>query len=322
MLMKKCIIVYSLIVFLLTFVLVNVFGQGMYEVRIKSNVKGASIYIDGDHKGETPLTVSLRRGSHRVKATAPGYKDAEKTINITRNTTFSMDLEKMDRSDDRKKYNVRIKSNVRGARIYVDDDYMGETPDTIKVSKGSHFLRVTAEGYEDFTKTINITRNTTLSADLEKAQRFYNLSIHANVKRAKVYINGREEDGFTPVNVKLEQGRYNIKVRKRGYSPYEITVVLDKNTKIEAKLKPSRPEVTIMVPENILNHDLNKPETRIDVYVDGKKQKSLDFDVERGRHIIRIETGGLALEKELNFRDGVLYEISLGFGMDVSEEGD
>ncbi|MBN1698577.1 MAG: PEGA domain-containing protein [Spirochaetales bacterium] len=318
--MNKSMKTYCLLAVLFMFVLSNVFAQGVYEVRIKSNVNGAKIYIDGDYKGEAPLTVSVSRGSHRIRATSPGYKDAETTINITKNTTFSIDLEKAGRDDESQMFSVRIKSNVNGAKIYIDDRYMDEAPATIRVSKGRHSMRVTANGYEDYTTTINITRNTTLSADLKKAIRFYNLRIDANVKRARVYINGRQEEGYAPVNVKLEQGRYAIEVRKRGYSPYEVTVVLDRDTKIDARLKPSQPGVVIIVPDNILNRDLNKPEMRIDVFVDGKKQKDLDFDVERGRHVIRIETGALALEKELNFRDGVLYEIRLGFDMNVSEE--
>jgi hypothetical protein len=323
--MKKQIFMYSLCFFLLVFGLANAFGQAAFQVKITSNVPGAAIYMDGRYLGVAPISFPAVRGSHTIKLTADGYKDEEKTINVSSNLSVNIDLEKRERDHrppESRMFTLSVTSNVRGAKIYIDDKYTVAAPGIMPVSRGSHFLRVTADGYADFTRTIEITNNTALNADLERVRRSYTLSIYSDVRQAKVYINDREQEGFAPVTVKLEEGQYTITVKKRGYASFQSSVNLNRDTRIEAKLNASSPQVTIIIPQDIISQNTNRPEARIEVFIDGKKQSGLNFTVERGRHTIRIESGGLAIEKELNCREGRAYTITLDFNMNVSEGED
>ena len=78
--------------------------------------------------------------------------------------------------------------------------------------------------------------------------------------------------------------------------------------------------VKIIVPAEILNPKFKNWETQIDVYVDGKKQKGLEFEVTRGTHIIRIESGIFAWEKKFNFKEGFTYIIKILFDLEITEE--
>ena len=51
----------------------------------------------------------------------------------------------------------RIDSDVPGASVFVDQEYLGTTPlETTRLSPGSHRLAVEAEGYEMYSETIEV----------------------------------------------------------------------------------------------------------------------------------------------------------------------
>ena len=65
-----------------------------------------------------------------------------------------------------------MSANVTGARVLVDGQKVGKTPMSDRsVSSGSHRLRVTAEGYETYEKTIRVEpgRAVSLYVDLSRS---------------------------------------------------------------------------------------------------------------------------------------------------------
>lgn len=61
---------------------------------IKSNPIGASLYIDGNYKGNTPYTFTGEIGDHKVKLFKPGYKPVEKKIYFGNTDNMSFSLKK------------------------------------------------------------------------------------------------------------------------------------------------------------------------------------------------------------------------------------
>lgn len=52
-----------------------------YNVYVNSNVKGASIKVDGDLiKEKTPATLNLKSGEHTIEIMHPGYKDYSQKV--------------------------------------------------------------------------------------------------------------------------------------------------------------------------------------------------------------------------------------------------
>lgn len=58
------------------------------------------------------------------------------------------------------------------ARIYIDGQYSGTTPATIRLSAGDHMLRLMADGYDDWTRRIRLRsrQQTGLTASLKKSR--------------------------------------------------------------------------------------------------------------------------------------------------------
>jgi serine/threonine protein kinase len=55
-------------------------AQKLVPLMLRSTPQGASVYIDENLKGATPLTIMLSKGEHRVRLTLSGYRNMEKKI--------------------------------------------------------------------------------------------------------------------------------------------------------------------------------------------------------------------------------------------------
>ncbi|MGO9318481.1 MAG: PEGA domain-containing protein [Terracidiphilus sp.] len=65
---------------------------------------------------------------------------------------------------------VAIDSTPAGADIEIDGAFVGNTPSTISVDPGSHQVVVKKKGFNDWSKTLNVTGGTIhLNAELEKS---------------------------------------------------------------------------------------------------------------------------------------------------------
>ena len=81
---------------------------------------------------------------------------------------------------------LKIVSNVPGAQVFVDGRAVGRTPMEVRVPLGRHTVRVTAAGYDDFERTMDVRRDEGIQANLNRLRREFTLSIQANVPQAEV----------------------------------------------------------------------------------------------------------------------------------------
>jgi hypothetical protein len=65
---------------------------------------------------------------------------------------------------------ISIDSTPAGADIEIDGAFVGNTPSTVNVDPGSHKVAVKKTGFNDWSKTLNVTGGTIhLNAELEKS---------------------------------------------------------------------------------------------------------------------------------------------------------
>jgi uncharacterized membrane protein len=58
--------------------------KGYGSIRVSSNPSGADVYVDGIHRGKTPLSISkIIEGAHSVKLTKLGYEDVSETTYVS-----------------------------------------------------------------------------------------------------------------------------------------------------------------------------------------------------------------------------------------------
>jgi hypothetical protein len=146
---------------------------GRAEVRVTSEPTRASVYLDGEYRGTTPLTIRrVRVGEHRIRVTKEGYEDWSETIFVERGKT-SYIFAQLEPSYRYRKASIRISSQPSHARVFIDGVDKGRTPATIRrVTPGWHELGVIKEDYRIFVKDVYVERGERvyLEAELEKLE--------------------------------------------------------------------------------------------------------------------------------------------------------
>jgi hypothetical protein len=65
-------------------------------------------------------------------------------------------------------FSITVGSTPVGADIYVDDEFVGNTPSTINVQRGKHAIAVKKAGFQDWARDINVSGGSVnLSAELQ-----------------------------------------------------------------------------------------------------------------------------------------------------------
>jgi hypothetical protein len=172
---------------------------------------------------------------------------------------------------------------------------------------GTYTVLVSAAGYDPFTQTVNLDKETTVTANLKRVA--FRLTVNANVKEAVVSINNVVK-GTAGYSEDLPPGTYTVSLTAAGYESYAETVNLSKQTTVTANLKQAQATL-VLAPQYL------EGETQfVKVYVDGKLVNAQvavkgALQVPAGRHKVRIASApaGLASEAEFDFVAGQKYEI-------------
>ena len=109
----------------------------------------SDVYIDGKHKGLTPVRITLKTGQHHIRIRNSDLKgEWRQTVNIKRDQTQTI-YHKFETGS------LTVNAEPWGI-IYIDGERVGETPETLKLAAGNHKIRIVRKGYSDFIRDIVI----------------------------------------------------------------------------------------------------------------------------------------------------------------------
>ncbi len=278
------------------------------NLSIATTPYGANVYVDDKYVGQTPRVIEkILVGEHELKLEKDGYAYYSRKINIMEDETFILN----ETLSVGKK--IRIETDSNGDRIYVDRQYVGDSPATISMTYGIHSIMVERDGYtteEDF----NVTQTGKSEVKL-----FFGKEIRIETDHIGDYVYvDNVEVGSSPCVVKLSFGKHNLTV-KRGKMQLNKTFVVDKKTSENKLVVALGKEVVIKTTDN-----------GDDVYIDneyvGKTplKKYLSF----GTHAIKVTKGtAKTATKTIDVREyGGQSEFTLYYGQLVklqsSKSGD
>ena len=124
-------------------------------VFVVSNIE-ASVTVNGIKAGKTspesPLKLNLKKGLHRIKLEATGYKPVEKTIQIKGGEKDLIVSHKFPLFGLIKRINC-----VPWCNIYIDGKYIDDSPlENIRLPVGKHIIEIRKKGYKPITEVIEI----------------------------------------------------------------------------------------------------------------------------------------------------------------------
>lgn len=128
---------------------------------------------------------------------------------------------------------LNLTSIPSGARVFLDSQDLGTTPYKNIVTAGSHSLRLTMSGYNDYIAPVTIAKNqqnmvtaTLVKATTTPASTAGTLQITTTPDGAAVYVDGGSQ-GTSPATISsLAAGSHTVKLTKAGYTDYQATVMV------------------------------------------------------------------------------------------------
>jgi hypothetical protein len=187
-------------------------------ISVSSSPSKANIGLDGQWWSmlrTTPDMISdVEPGYHTLELSREGYRNWSKTVKVTSGETLPVHANLTQILGS-----IHVNSTPPGAGIYLDNEYKGKTPNTTEVYPGNITIKLTLEGYLNWSKTVEVTSGETLP-------------VHANLTLIST-PNGKItlanfENNYVNVWFDGEQ-MFSKKSTERAYSePYSMKVTYTK----------------------------------------------------------------------------------------------
>jgi outer membrane receptor protein involved in Fe transport len=219
---------------------------------VTSEPAGATVYIDrkdlGGH-GETPVTMALAPGSHRVLVEKTGFEPGSAEAVLARGVRVEKTL-RLEAIVGGVRVESRPPAEVRIDRAEDDTgapDFVA-TPISVSLAPGRHALELRAPGHRPLRRLLVVEPHATQTIQVELEalpEPAGSVAVSADVRGAAVSIDGKPF-GPAPLIGEVTEGSHRVRVEAEGYEPWEraITVARDAKVFLEVELRELEPEVT------------------------------------------------------------------------------
>jgi formylglycine-generating enzyme required for sulfatase activity len=189
-------------------------------VTLTSDPEGASVRVDGNEIGRTPLTADLTSGARLVEASLAGFAPAARRIVVVAERPLTVPPFRLAPLPGR----LHVTSEPPGAAVTLEGRYRGDTPLELEVPAGrSHVVRATRAGHEPAEATVTLTRGESRPLHLTLSAQRGEVQVIADPANAEVLVDGQPRGIAGPV-LELSATPHEIEVRRAGYEPHRQTV--------------------------------------------------------------------------------------------------
>ena len=237
----------------------NYLRQWMGILSIKSELPNAEVYLNEKFIGVTssrqPLVINdLLEGLYQLKLIRGGYYDWEGQITVMAKMERTVEVELI-----AKPGSMNIYSEPSGAKIYLDNAYVGETPMSLeKVAEGEHEIRLVKLDYKIWTSKVVVRsfKPTDVKTTLEVSPGI--LTVNSEPVGADIFVKGKFIAKTPHTLGNIRPGEVVVRVEKKGF--YEWTT--------SALIQPNGHEVLdIELKEKVGNLNVNSMPEGADVYL-------------------------------------------------------
>jgi Domain of unknown function (DUF4384)/PEGA domain len=134
------------------------------SLKLTSNVRNASVFIEGRKVGNAPLDTDLNAGTYNIRVTAPGYDDYTGTVTIRSGVAITQNI-----TLNSQQVTVNLRANVDNGQVYLDGVPQGGLVQgglSFSVPRGVHELVIISSGYRAYVKNIDFQSSGTVTANL------------------------------------------------------------------------------------------------------------------------------------------------------------
>jgi formylglycine-generating enzyme required for sulfatase activity len=113
------------------------------RIDLSTSPAAASVTIDGEFEGRTPLTLRLKPGKkHELTIAKPGYETVSRSVSVEADSGRKVAIALVAQYGD-----VEVQSTPPGAEVWVDGDRRAVTPAKLELTAVAHRIEVRREGF-------------------------------------------------------------------------------------------------------------------------------------------------------------------------------
>ncbi len=121
--------------------------------------KRAKVIIDGEYRGETPLTLRLHEGEHHLQLLRKHHQSFNDVVYIDGRQEHELDINLEWNGPDPyepRPATIDIVSEPLSAKIFINKQYHGRTPQTLELPPGDYSLEIWHKGYHPFAQKMYV----------------------------------------------------------------------------------------------------------------------------------------------------------------------
>ena len=249
-------------------------------VECVSEPSGATVQVNGIVRGTTPCRIErVPKGYATFVLKLKGYEDEKRELRIVPGDSQSLSISMRGRSAK-----LSVISYPDGARVTMDDNYVGKTPLTLSpVRPGVHTIKAELAGYAPVFKTVMMENGGEITEQIRFESILGWLEITTTPPGARIMLDGKtvgttsahrgRKADLTGVRSDvlfvrdINAGEYQLMARLRGYAETKGKVKIEANkaSKINLRLKrifiPDTEIETVTGTYRGVLQDSNNPDT-------------------------------------------------------------
>ena len=181
---------------------------------------------------------------------------------------------------------VVFKSQPKGADVYVDENYIGETPLTKQIAIGKHTYRIEKSLYHSVAGVFKLRLDKKQTFDKELKPNFgWGYITTSPESGAEVLVDGIKQNGKTPYKTgRLLSGKHTITVRKDLYAEQSKEILIKDNKTTDAEINISAQFGKL----NISSTPVSGAEVIIDGVSTGKRTPCTIDKIASGEHTVKL----------------------------------
>ncbi len=201
-------------------------------LNINSNPQGATVYIDDEKAGTTPVTTKpISAGEHSLQFRMSMYKTKTVTHNVQSGGGTQTITETLQPN-----FSTVTITAPNQSEIYINNEKKGVGSWSGKLNAGDYIVEARKESHHSTKTAINVKVGENINKTLEAPiPRYGVLDLQTSPAKASVMIDGKEM-GVTPQIIKnILIGKRSITLKKEGYETLTKNVTIE-----EGKVQPEK----------------------------------------------------------------------------------
>ncbi len=207
------------------------------ELVVASMPEQASVIIDGQWRGKTPLRLrGMMPGKHAVRVVMDGYISEVRDVGLSPMRPHQIDVT-LKESRGR----LALENVPAGAQVTINGAvYDPKDLTDLSLLAGKTRVKVVSEGYRPYFQEVNVAAGERSTLKVEMSPIVGMLECLTVPEGAQVIVDGKEL-GLTPLSLKsLNFGSHRIELVKAGFAPHSQTIQVDDETpdQLQVELTP------------------------------------------------------------------------------------